>query len=97
MQDVTCFFPNQHQNIEAKQSSHGVYPAFRIQHSAVLNALQSNREKSAEADCAAGGFNVAQKSAAASRRQFLPATAWFEGGEGGAKLIWLESKVFRYH
>ncbi|GFO26321.1 hypothetical protein PoB_005282600 [Plakobranchus ocellatus] len=44
---------------------------------------------------AAGGFSVALKSAAASSRQFIPATAWFEGGEGGAKLIWLEPKVFR--
>ncbi|GFO16136.1 hypothetical protein PoB_004264100 [Plakobranchus ocellatus] len=42
-----------------------------------------------------GSFSVALKSAAASRRQFIPATAWFEGGEGGAKLIWLEPKVFR--
>ncbi|GFN74995.1 hypothetical protein PoB_000150100 [Plakobranchus ocellatus] len=46
---------------------------------------------------ASGGFSVALKSAAASCRQFLPATAWFEGGEGGAKLIWLEPKVFRDH
>ncbi|GFO07520.1 hypothetical protein PoB_003402500, partial [Plakobranchus ocellatus] len=41
----------------------------------------------------AGDFSVALKSAAASSRQFLPATAWFEGGEGGAKLIWLEPKL----
>ncbi|GFO32087.1 hypothetical protein PoB_005859200 [Plakobranchus ocellatus] len=45
--------------------------------------------------CSAGGFSVTLKSAAASSRQFIPATAWFEGGEGGAKLIWLEPKVFR--
>ncbi|GFO39167.1 hypothetical protein PoB_006567200 [Plakobranchus ocellatus] len=105
------FFLNQQQNIVA-EPSHALNPIPRPKVLTALQSHEANRMmrhieyvttamplNSEGILYSAGGINrVALKSAAASCRQLIPATAWFEGGrkrirDGGAKL--LKQMVFR--